>query len=125
MAREVPSEIKLRVLGYQEDGEWVALALEMDLRGYGETFQGALVELRDLVATQLSFADFKSQPELIWKDAAPVYFTLYEKASSERLHALARHVQPSDLDTELAEMPLPDPQVIAAMKSSFERGDGA
>ncbi|HKI86373.1 MAG TPA: hypothetical protein VKA53_06485, partial [Thermoanaerobaculia bacterium] len=60
MAREVPSEIKLRVLGYQEDGEWVALALEMDLRGYGETFQGALVELRDLVATQLSFADFKS-----------------------------------------------------------------
>jgi hypothetical protein len=27
--------VTLNILGYREDNEWVALALEMDLRGYG------------------------------------------------------------------------------------------
>ena len=35
--------IFLDVLGYRErEGEWVALALEMDLRGYGATYDQAL-----------------------------------------------------------------------------------
>lgn len=48
--------IFVNVLGYQEDNEWVALALEMDLRGYGATFEEALAELQDLVNMQISFA---------------------------------------------------------------------
>lgn len=58
-------EIFLSVLGYEEDGEWVALALEMDLRGYGPTFEEAFSDLRDLVMMQISFALFKGQPGLI------------------------------------------------------------
>ena len=62
----------LNVLGYREQDEWVALAMEMDLRGYGSTFSEALEELADLVQTQIEFAQFKDQPELIWKPAEPV-----------------------------------------------------
>jgi len=69
-----PSTVVLNVLGYQEDEDWVALALEMDLRGYGPTFGDALEELTDLVATQIRFAHFKGQAELIWKSAEPVWF---------------------------------------------------
>ncbi len=65
--------ITLSILGYQEDEEWVALALEMDLRGYGPTFEEALGELRDPVAAQISFALFKGQPDMIWKPAEGVW----------------------------------------------------
>jgi hypothetical protein len=69
-----PIAITFSVLGYEEDGEWVALALEMDLRGYGATFDNALADLADLVAMQVSFAFHKNQPEMIWKPAEPVWF---------------------------------------------------
>jgi hypothetical protein len=65
---------QIAVLGYREDGDWVALALEMDLRGYGRTFGEALQELKDLVATQIQFAQFKGQFELMWKPAEAVWF---------------------------------------------------
>lgn len=77
----LPSTPSLNVLGYQEEGEWVALALEMDLRGYGPTFQEATKELHELVTTQIGFARFKRQPELIWKPAEPVYWRLFEDAT--------------------------------------------
>ena len=44
-ASHEPCELSINVLGYREEGQWVALALEMDLRGYGETFEAALREL--------------------------------------------------------------------------------
>lgn len=66
--------ITLNVLGYHSDGQWVALALEMDLRGYGETFDEACEDLTDLVGMQISFSRFKGQPELIWKAAEPIWF---------------------------------------------------
>ena len=62
-------EITLNVLGYKEHSEWVALALEMDLRGYGATLNDALGELRELVGMKVSFAMHKRQPELIMKPA--------------------------------------------------------
>jgi hypothetical protein len=51
----------------EEDGEWVAQSLEMDLQGFGATFDLALEELEELVSIQISFAQFKGQPELIWR----------------------------------------------------------
>lgn len=73
----------LNVLGYQEDGEWVALALEMDLRGYGRTFEAALKELTGLVETQIRFAQFKGQPEMIWKASEPVWFERFRNLSQQ------------------------------------------
>lgn len=73
------SETTLSVLGYREDGEWVALALEMDLRGYGDTWEEALKELRDLVLAQIGFAFAKKQPQMIWRNAEDVYWTRFRE----------------------------------------------
>ncbi len=71
-------EISLGILGYWDENEeaWTALALEMDLRGYGSTFEEALEDLRELVIMQVSFALSKEQPEMIWKPSDPSWFEL-------------------------------------------------
>lgn len=75
----------LSILGYQEDDEWVALALEMDLRGYGATFEEALGELQELVMMQISFALQQDQPELIWKSAEPRFHDMWERGRRDTL----------------------------------------
>lgn len=72
------NSLSLNVLGYWDEQEqaWVALALEMDLRGYGPTFEAAEAELEEVVGMQIRFALFKGQPEMMWKPAEPVYWTL-------------------------------------------------
>ena len=50
-------ELNLNVLGIQEDNaSWCAIALEMSLMGYGETFEQALEDLYDAIVTQVTFA---------------------------------------------------------------------
>ena len=117
------TEIFLNVLGYQEDGEWVALALEMDLRGYGSTFGEALGELRDLVMMQISFALFKGQPDMIWRSADAVWFELFAEARRERLRHLA--VLPDEGETAfvVSGIPIPPPHVIASLRSDFEQAN--
>jgi hypothetical protein len=115
--------IPLRILGYRESGEWVALALEMDLRGHGGTFEEALADLRDLVLMQIGFATFKSQPGMIWKNAEPVWFSQWENARSERLVAFIGQRKVSQADTEVAELSLPDPSVISEQASKFSPVD--
>ncbi len=70
---EPTSDIQLCVHCYQEDGDHVALALKMDLRGYGATIEEALDELRDLLVAQIAFAYFKKHPETIWFSAKQRY----------------------------------------------------
>ena len=102
-----PSTVVLNVLGYREDGEWAALALEMDLCGYGGTFGEALQELKDLVATQIHFAQLKGQSDLVWKPAEAVWFERFADARRERLNALVQHREPSDPSYDVAGLILP------------------
>src|SRR5258707_164622 len=113
---EIPV-ITLNVLGYHGEGEWVALALEMDLRGYGKTFAEALDELADLVGMQISFSRFKGQPELIWKAAEPIWFERFAATRREYLEALVREAAMSEPEYSIAGLPIPPPHVIEAMRS--------
>jgi hypothetical protein len=99
--------VVLNVLGYHEHDEWVALALEMDLRGYGRTFGEALEELTELVATQIRFAQFKEQPDLVWKFAEPVWFERFADVRREYLNALVQDRQPSDSSYDVASLLIP------------------
>ena len=113
----IPQEIFASILGYKEDGEWVALALELDLRGYGETFEEALSEVDELCLCQIGFADFKDQPELIFRPAEPVYWQLYEQARQTRIRDL---LKPSVVpEYPIRGLPVPAPHVIDALKSKF------
>ena len=80
--------LHVRVLGYREDGEWVALALDMDLHGCGKTFEDALKELSECVDVQVSAALEKGNLGLLHFPAEKKYFgmyydTLLKKASGE------------------------------------------
>lgn len=114
------SPVLLNVLGYQEEGEWVAVALELDIRGYGDTFALALEEVYNVVLTQLSFARFKGQPELIWHPAESIWFEHFDKARQERLNAWLFDRQLEPMLYEIATLPIPSDHALAQiMKSKF------
>ena len=109
----------LNVLGYREEDEWVALALEMDLRGYGETFEDAFKELEELVGMQIGFSRFKGQPELIWKAAEPIWFERFAEVRREYLEALVRDSEVTEPEYSIAGLPIPSAQVLEGFRSSF------
>jgi hypothetical protein len=118
--------VTLNILGYREDNEWVALALEMDLRGYGKTFEAAVKELQELVAMQISFAYFKRQPEMILKPADPIWF---ERFADVRNACLASMLEPASnkavhRDYEISGMPIPSASVIKELQAQFTQSNG-
>lgn len=115
--------IALNVLGYQEEGEWVALALEMDLRGYGGTFEAALADLGELVAMQIGFAQFKGQPEMVWKAAQPIWFERFAEARREHLEALGRASEVVEPEYSVAGLPIPPAHVIEGIRQGFARAE--
>jgi hypothetical protein len=117
-AMEHPT-ITLNVLGYHDEGEWVALALEMDLRGYGETFEDAFKDLEDLVGMQIGFSRFKGQPELIWKAAEPIWFERFAEVRREYLEALVRDSEVTEPEYSIAGLPIPPADVLESFRSSF------
>ena len=118
-------EATLNILGYREDGQWVALALEMDLRGYGETWNEALDDLRDLVLMQISFAHFKGQPEMIWRSAEDEYWERFRLAQRARLiEALSESFHEESAEFHAGGLAMPPPHVIAAQSGRFLPANG-
>ena len=110
-------EIFLNVLGYREEDEWVALVLEMDLRGYGETFEEALKEVVELVEMQVSFAAYKGQPEMLWKPADPIWLERFAEVRQTRLRDLYSGSEPASESGgyKVRGVPIPPPHVIAGL----------
>jgi hypothetical protein len=113
--------IALNVLGYQEEqGTWVALALEMDLRGYGDTFDEAFEDLTDLVSMQISFSRFKGQPDMIWKPADPIWFERFAETRRDYMEAILRESPTlSNPEYNIAGLPIPPAHVIDALTNGF------
>ncbi len=117
-----PAEIALNVLGYREADSWVALALEMDLRGYGKNFEEAIEDLKELVGMQISFAYFKGQTEMIFRPAEPIWFELFAEARFERIRRIAEKAK--NPEYEIRSMPVPPPHVIEALAKKFRQSNG-
>ena len=77
--------IQIRVLIYQEDAEWVARALEMDLLGYGDSPKAAVEELKQAIEAQISFAHQMNDDSLIPFRAEEEYFKRWEDAQRNAL----------------------------------------
>ncbi len=119
MESEMAREFFLNVLGFREHEECVALALEMDIRGTGPTFKDALHNLFELVSMQISFAYFKKQPEMIWRPAEPVWFSLYAQVRAESMRDLLDEEEESP-DYVASCMQVPSAHVIASLKDQFQ-----
>lgn len=113
------NEINISVLGFQEGEQCIAIALEMDLRGYGTTFEAALVELQELVEMQVSFAHFKRDPELIFHPAEPTYWRLYAQVNQDRLRALSGGIEDTEPEYQAGVLSLPPAHVIASLSKDF------
>ena len=117
-------DVTVSVLGFQEDGEWCALALEMDLRGYGQTLEDALEDLNESMTMQIGFAHFKGRTDMILHPADPVYFSLFAQVRNDRIMALAKGGSTAQSEYATVGLPLPPAHVIAARKNDFSTFDG-
>lgn len=79
---------RLRVLLYKdaEEGEWVALCLEMNIHGWGATWNEALNVLEERIEAHVSFACENDRTEAIFCSAGPEWLARWE----EGLPALVR-----------------------------------
>ncbi|MEC9361898.1 MAG: hypothetical protein VYC42_01620 [Pseudomonadota bacterium] len=78
----------INVVIFEEAGEWTAVALEMDLHAIAPTMEAARRELAEAVMSQLAFAIQKRQPELVFRNAEPMYWRLFEQGRDAKLRAL-------------------------------------
>ena len=100
----------LSVLGVREDDSWCAIALEMSLRGYGETFEAALESLVDAIEAQVTFAVQHDNLDQIFIPAEPHYFGLYADMKRQALkRKLLGRTQSGLPDYRVGDLQLPAP----------------
>ena len=71
--------VRVSVLGYIEDGDWVAHALEMNVIGVGDTWEEALSVLDENIQAQISFAKYRGDDSLIFQPAPPEFFEKFRE----------------------------------------------
>jgi len=101
-------ETPISVLGFfdNDEGAWSAVALEFDLWGYGDTKEESLEELKDAIEMQVSFSEFKENPDLLLHPALPMYFRMFAQAAESSLRANASH-QEAEENTFTGGFPFP------------------
>jgi len=83
-------DFQIKVLISNEDGEFIAHALEMDIVAYGKTEKEAVMELTNLIHNQISFALEKGEDHLMLRNAPSEYLTQWEKAHTDALKGIAK-----------------------------------
>ena len=114
------SAVNISILGFKENAQWVAIALEMDLRGYGTTFETALAELQELVEMQFSFAHFKNDPDLIFHPSEPVYWRLYAQVNQDRLRTLTNLTEDTESEYQAGVLSIPPAHAIDGLGKEFK-----
>jgi hypothetical protein len=97
---------EVSVITYREDSTWTALALEMNLRGYGSTVEAANDDLCEMLMAQVSFAVQMGHPESVWNRADDEYWRMFEEARRNQFVAELSGSQRS-VDQFANMMPLP------------------
>jgi hypothetical protein len=88
---KLPEEIfdlSFRVVVYRDGDVWTAHSLELDLVGSGETSEEALSELSEMIDCQVTFAMQAGDASLIYHEAPPEIFELWEEAECRKKKCL-------------------------------------
>ena len=109
---EDAATMHLRVFGYKEDDEWCALCLEMDLRGYGDSFDSAMDELYHAIVSQFTFAVQMNNPDLLSFGAEEEYHVLYARVQQEAMSDYITGTQESVRNQLISELPVPSVEDI-------------
>jgi predicted RNase H-like HicB family nuclease len=92
-------DLSFRVLIYEEAGEYVAHALELDLVGSGKSPEKAQEALQEAIICQLTFAAQKNEPNLLPHRAPDELFERWERTQMEAVRLVAMP-SGSDLSAE-------------------------
>jgi predicted RNase H-like HicB family nuclease len=80
-----------RVLIYRDTTQdYIARAIDMDLIGSGDTPNKALIDLKNAIEAQVSFAIQKKAPEIIYFKAEPEYEKRWLEAAKSNIKDLAK-----------------------------------
>ena len=104
----VPSRMDLAVLGLREEGDWCAIALDMSIRGYGDTFDDAFEELRDAVKAQITFALEHGGGDNIFFGAEERYLTMYAHARHDEVEAVYHQWLARLIPSSVPLLPVPE-----------------
>ncbi len=112
-------ELTTRVLCIIEEDQWCAIALDMSLRGYGDTIEEATVQLWNAIEAQVSFAIMQDNLNEVFVPDEPHYFELFDNLKRE---AIKRRMQNKTIglrdmfagDLLLPTFPIPNGPVFEA-----------
>lgn len=89
----IPQEI--RCIAFQDrnndEWEWSAVALEMDLWGFGHTMEEARKDLEELIETQFEFAIGRDETEILNHPTEQKWFDLWEKIENATEQSSPQH----------------------------------
>lgn len=88
-------EVSVIAFHEESESEWTALALEMNLRGYGSTVKDAMDDLLEMLTAQISYAVQMGHPESVWNRAEEKYWRMFEEVRRNRFVAEVSGVEPS------------------------------
>ncbi len=104
--RDSDHTFEVSVITYREGSMWTALALEMNLRGYGPTVEAANDDLCEMLIAQVRFAVQMGHPESVWNRAGDEFWQMFEEARRNQFVAEVSGSQLS-VDRIANMMPLP------------------
>lgn len=106
---------EVNIFVFREDSAWTALALEMDVRGYGPSKRAAVSDLMEMLNAQVSFAVQMGHAESVWHRADEEYWRRWEETRRKQFLAEASGSEvPTDQIAELV------PLELLAMKHQEE-----
>lgn len=104
---EKTKTFEVSVIVFREDSTFTALALEMDVRGYGATPEAAMDDVIRMLQAQVSFAVQKGHPESVWHRAEDKYWSMFEEARRNRFVAeLSGSEPPTDRIADMVPLSL-------------------
>ena len=84
---EETKAFEVSVIVFRERSTWTALALEMDIRGYGSSREAAVDDAMAMITAQVSFAMQMGHGESVWKRAEEKYWLMWENARRNQFMA--------------------------------------
>jgi hypothetical protein len=100
-------DFEVSVIVFREGSAWTALALEMDLRGYGAEPAAAVEDVIAMILAQVSFAVQTGHIESVWHRADETYWRRWENARRNQFMAEVSGSQASsDEIADLVPIPL-------------------
>jgi len=102
-----PKAFEVSVIVFREGTTWTALALEMDIRGYGASRKAAVDDAMAMITAQVSFAVQMGHPESVWKRADEKSWQMWENARRNQFMAeVSGSEPPADEIADLVPIPL-------------------